>query len=834
MENVAAIPLAWSVRMEHPWWLLLVVAAAGPVVLAAWARRRGRGVPASNVALQCLAILVAAAALARPTAPVGPRARTPVLVLRDVSASCRGQLDRTILLPDDLPAERFDFAAAVAPEAEPVDANQTRLAPALRFAVARREQLAGVVLATDGRFTDDDWQVAAASLGRTGLPVWLLPMASPPADARVAELTARRQPGGEVHVQLVVSANALLRRKVELRRTHPPAAEPLVVQLLDLLAGQAASFRATDDPPGGGLAAYRAELSPADVFGENDTAEAVVLPDRQRIALLGSGVEPAALAAALKLPTERPSAPPQTAAGWMDYAAVVLVDANGTLLPARSRAALGRYVRTGGALVLVGAGPHASAADRDDPLNRAAALIANPYERRPLRLVVVLDASGSMALTSSAPGGPGRRIKFGQAIEAVLSLRRHLTEADRLSVLTFADAPRRVYDSRDAPVNFAALAEALGRVRPGGPTIIGPALEQATDRGAGEGRDGLVVVVSDLRTKEFRPDRMAERFGRQKLSLAVVAIAPAGATQPASRTPLERLAGRLKAPVVRRDHLGGLAKVFAGFVREARGEPVRRGDFRAAAGPIFSRPAGPLPDVQAYLPCAPQPNAETLARVGEQGDPLLAIRRVGLGRSAALALPLAPGDNPAWRSGGKLLAVLAELVRGCRRPTGDPRFAGHARRQDTRLHVVIEAADGSRPMNGLQLTGRISSPRPGAQADHGFTMRQTAPGRYEARVPASAGPVGLAVSRDGAQVVWQAAVARAAPRELADVGADWRRIRLLADLTGGRVAADGDLAELGERLAPGRRTAFWPILLAAAVALALTEWAVARIWHRSR
>jgi len=840
------IPLASLVRFGQPWWLLAAVVAAGPVVLAVRARRRGRYVPPLNVAVQCLAVVAAIVALARPAAPVGTRARKPVLILRDVSASCRGQIGSPLPLPDDLPAERFNFAAGVAPAeagassgtpGRTIDPNQTRLAPALRLAMARRERLAGVILRTDGRFTDADWRAPAAALGRLRLPVTILAMESPPADVRVGELSARRTPAGGVQVRLTLQSNALSRREVTVRRTRPPAPGPLLTRRLDLLPGQPATLRATDTPPEAAVLTYRAELATADAFPENDSAEALVLPARRRLAIVGEGaLSPDDLAAAAGLPVEelRPSASPEAAAEWMGYSAVVLVDAAGTLLGPAARAALSEYVRSGGGLVLIGAGPHASPDDRDDPLNAAAALIANPYQRKPLHVIVVLDASGSMAEAADVPGPTGGRIKFHQAVEAVLSLRRHLTPADGLSVVTFCDSARAVYDSSAAAIDFAVLAERLGRVRPAGPTDVFKAFELIAAKGLAEGRDGLVLVVSDLLTRPFRADRAAAIFRKRKLALAIVAIGGGAGTQPGD-SPLEVLTGLLSArPIIRRESLLGLAEVFAGLLRDARGEAVRRGRFKAAAvRSPFGRPAGPLPETNAYLLCAPQASAEVLARVAAEGDPLLAVRRVGLGRSACLALPAAGGENPSWHSSGELTRLTGAAAKWASRPAGDPRFAGSVRREGDALLVRLDAADANGPMNLLELTARVHAVASREAGVRTVRLRQTAPGRYEGRAIAGRGPAGVAVRLADAPVVWSAAVARTAPRELAEVGADWGNLRLLADLTGGRIVLASQLGEVGEELAEQHRSALWPILLAAAAALMLIDWAAARVWHRS-
>ena len=841
-----SIALASLVRLGQPWWLLACVAAAGPAFLAVRARRRGRHISAFNVLLQCLAVLAATVALTQPAAPIGPRARKPVWTLRDVSASCRGQLDSPLPLPKDLLAEHYDFAATVAPSAaagragtgrQKIDPNQTRLGPALRLALARRDRLAGLILRTDGRFTDADWRSPAAALGRLGVPVTIVPLESPPADVRIGELAADRTPDGRVRLRLTLQSNALSRRTATIRRTRPPGAGPLLARQVDLLPGQPATLRATDTPPQADVLLYHANLTPPDAFAENDSAEALVLPLRQRQAVVGKGaVTPEDLAAASGLPAERlsPDAAPRTAAGWMSYSAVILFDATGTLLPAASRAALAEYVRSGGGLVLVGAGPHGSPDDRDDPLNRAAALLANPYQRKPLQLSVVLDASGSMAQEpADDPGVVGSRTKFHQAVEAVLSLRRHLTAADALRVITFSDSARKVYDSGATPVDFAKLAEALGRVRPGGPTDVSEAMRLATADPASPGRDGLVLVVSDLLTKPFRPDRLAERFRKQKLSLAIVAIGGGGETQP-SGSPLETLTRLLSAPpVIRRDGLAGLAKVFAGLLRNARGQAIRRGRFQTTAVRApFGRPAGPLPETNAYLLSAPQPGAEVLARVGAEGDALLAARRVGLGRSAGLALPPAGPENPSWHRAGQWPPLLAAAARWARRPAGDPRFAGNARRDNDALLMRIQAADPNGPMNLLELTARVHAVESAEPAPQTVALRQTAPGRYEGRALPGRGPASVAVRLANGPVVWSAAVGRATPPELAAVGADWDNLRLLAELTGGKIALTRDLGERAERLAEQGRSALWPALLALAAAFMLIDWAAARVWHR--
>jgi len=822
--------------------VLLAAAAAAPVLLALWGRRHGRRTPAPLAAMQVLAVLLAGAALARPSAPVGPAAARPYMLLRDVSASLRGQ-DANLDLPADLPRETYVFADGVAPLGTAVGQATTLLAPALRLALARRgglpaagkqAGLAGLIVQTDGRFADSDWRSAAAAAGRAGLPALVVPMDSPPADARIADFAARRAPDGAVELSVSLASNALDRRTVAVRRTGLAPPVELLSRRLDLLADQPAGLHLTDaDAPRDAAAVYEARLSAGDEFPENDSAAAIALPRVRRAALVGGGAIAAeALARQADMPVVavRAAEAPATAAGWMGYCCVVLQDANGTLLAPASRAALAEYVRSGGGLVLVGAAPHGSPADRDEPLSRVAALVANPHERRPLKVTLVLDASGSMGEAADAGGTGGT--KFDQAVEAAMSLRRHLTDADALSAIVFSDSPRRVYDSGPRPVDFAALRQALRAVRPAGPTDVEKALFLAAGELAAEGRDGLVLVVSDLLTRPFqRADALAAALRQHKLTLAVVQIASSGSPYPDHPSDLEALVRALGSPaVVSRPDLSGLADVFARFLRQARPSALRTGAFEArVVREAFGTPPGPLPRVQSYLLSAPRDSAVVLAKVGPEGDPLLARRQVGLGRSVTLALDPRAGANPAWELAGRLTGMTAGVARVAAAPVGDPRFACTADRAGDLLRVSVEAADANGPMNGLRLTALVG----GVEDDAGrpVELPQTAPGRYAADLPAPAGAAALVLRADGA-AVWRTALPQLPAPELARLGADWANLRSLAELTGGRIVARVDLAGLARSLDRRRRMELWPWLLAAAAAVMLLEWSAAKVHHR--
>jgi hypothetical protein len=439
-----------------------------------------------------------------------------------------------------------------------------------------------------------------------------------------------------------------------------------------------------------------------------------------------------------------------------------------------------------------------------------------------------------MGESDGPPGEPGRQTKFALACEAVLGLQRHLTAKDSLTVVTFAVVPQKVYESPpNAAPDFAALREQLARIVPAGgdPTKALPALTLAAQLPA-QKMQGLVILVTDMQTEP--PDRaavdeLAGLFGRNGYRLSVVAVGSGVASQPAESTALGDITERLGSKITSTQRLTGLAEIFAEFLRRARGEPIRRGQFK---------PGPPVPELNAYVVSGLQKEATALASVGS--DPVLARLRPGLGRSVGLAVPLAGSDNASLRSSTALAALLRSQVQWVQREEGDPRFSGQVSRVDDRLHLRLEGRDEGRPINLRTLTvqvlrgGQLSADASDANVPE-VPLRQTAPGRYEADIPAGEEPVGLIV-RDGGPdgpVAYRQGVVKTCPPEFAAIGPNWENLRKLADSSGGKVVSTNQFPALSRQWARGRYTAVWAHLLAAAVALVLLEWALSRVWRRT-
>ena len=790
----------------EPLWLVALVVAGAPILLASAARRRGRQVARLSVILQCAAIAVLVGALARPSVSLPQAGVARWLVLNDVSASTRTQQSTDSLSPEISPRLDYIFARGVEPAGQEIDADQTDLADALRLAGARAGELAGVIIRTDGNFTGDYWPAAAASLARYALPVAVVPLDRPPLDVRITEFTADRVGGRKVRLRLSVISNAITESLVEI--------PGLLKREIKFLPHEPVTISINAEVPEARGATFVASLGGDDAFSENDRSTASVGPVLRRVAVIGSPgrYKPATLG----MPTDILT-PEQFGSPLDNYATVLLIDDTGELLSPAQRKNVAAYVRNGGGLVLLGAGPHQSPGDRDDPLNQAAALVPNPYDRKPIDLTVALDASGSMGQTAQTASG--ELMKFDQAAQAVLTLKRHLTDRDTLRVIVFSDRAKEVYASGTGRPDFAKLAAALGDVKPTGATNVFPAMELASKISPSAKRHGLLIIVSDLQSEKFDPSLAAEMLKKAKLDLAIVAIAAPSETP--STEPLETLKTLLGAPLEKRDQLGGLARIFVRFLGDARGGAIRRGQFT-----IRAKDASPLAgkSVGSYIVSAPHDDADVMLEIGD--DALAARRRVGLGRSVSLALASSDGANSDLLADADLGGVLASSVKWAARTAPDSRFDGQVERtgRDAIVSVTAIDADGA-PINMLKLSVRtlLSSGR----ADT-TPMQQTAPGRYTAKFSIERLLSGSDVVDDGGRVVWRGGLRKTYPQEFDAIGPNYANLQRLASLSGGRVVSTEELTELTRNTKRAGRLELWYWLAALALAMMLLDWILSR------
>jgi hypothetical protein len=170
------------------------------------------------------------------------------------------------------------------------------------------------------------------------------------------------------------------------------------------------------------------------------------------------------------------------------------------------------------------------------------------------------------------------------------------------------------------------------------------------------------------------------------------------------------------------------------FLREERLAPLVR------RHPLLLGLTEAPPALEAYIATSLKPDGEVLLE-GHSGEPILAVRRQGLGRSAALTTDLS-GWAGAFGRWPDLPGLLGTVVRWLQ--TSPAQYSVVVTPTSNKLRVAVDAVKDGQFINGLQLEAHY--------ADLAQTLTQVAPGRYEALIEAPPGGGNLLII-SGTEVV---------------------------------------------------------------------------------
>lgn len=798
-----------AIRFAHPWLLLGVV----PVVAVLYLTRR-RGWQLRAVGLGALLLT-----LAQPWA-AAPGGRLAVLV--DVSDSvgtgalaAARQLDLTDLVPAPLVAYVAADAAVVADLGARVPnelrTDATDLARALQVAVANGASRA--LLVSDGVTPEAELLAALPAM-----PVDVLPVARA-ADARVTELLlpARAAPGQAVRgtaalrsdraasgtLKVLVDGTVVAERQVEL-----PAAQEVAVTF-----GVTAPAASTT----GAALAVGVELTvPYEQARGNDSAEGLVtVSGRAPVMVIG---DPAAARLLRLQGFDVLEGGPEALTSPLSFSAVVLRGSAAPFSPAQQRL-LAQYVTDGGGLLMTGGptsfglgGWYRTAVEDVLPVTTD---LRTDVSLPLVAMVMVIDRSQSMA--------GGRPAKIDLAKEGAVQVVDLAYEQDLLGLIAFSDGPgtRWVFELRPATERGKReMAAGIYALDTGGGTVLGPAYQSAlTALGSVEAAVKHVIVLSDGQLYDQGPfggeatDFQALARGALEEGITTSTIAIGNAAD------FERLAAIARAGGGRYYEAvdaGGLPRIFTNEALTATRSlliddptlPTSR------PNPLYAFPPD-LPSVAAYVATGLKPGAQLLLS-GKGDDPLLAIYRTGLGRTAALTTDLNAwaGELGAWP---ELPGALATLVRWLQaRPDG---LVASATREGNSVIVTLDAVEDGDYLNDLRVTARFGAA--------GAELEQVGPGRYRGRLPWRGDAGRDVVVSVGSELVARARVAGPDP-EHAEAGGP-ALLAAVAARTGGSVVTPETYAPaLGEVRRPA-----WKVPLALTLAAFMAELVWRRGWRRA-
>ncbi len=797
----------------RPEYLLLLAPAAAvfAALTAGPARMRIRRLIPSAVAAFLLI-----AGLAGPCLESGIQAHHAVVVAdRSMSMARSGVPDCAWALaevagklgPDDriafiefgaAPSIVSGFRQASAPLPAPADwpeslSSSTDIASAIEAAAGLLPRGGDIILVTDGRQNRGDAQAAAASAALLGRRLWVVPAGSPPADFGFESISVSGT--GAKGAPLKAAAVAFGSRRGWATISLALDGKQFKSTRLLFEPGERRTV-AFETPPlaGAGLAEIGAELKPEsgrDAVPENDSISILArVPGGRKVLHLapsrGTRAFPGILGAIEGIEAEsRPLfAAPRKTADLIGFEAVVVEDAPASKLDPAFSAALKSYVEDfgGGLLILGGEGAFGPGGHYGTVLDGLSPLDSDPGDEKPLWVLVLLDVSGSMGEHTSA-GVP----KLGLAADAVLHLAGKLRKRDRIRVVPFSSSPHDEI-SMEIEAGAEGALERLGAALDSlkgdsrGATSIYRALRFAGEAAAGapDSRRHIILYSDGVETvggtsaEDYQALKPQLRSAKATLSVVVTAPAIGG-----------ELRDFLERDVVHEGrfyHVGKLEDLGDCLVDDmsrAR-ELVQR--MRAAvreSRPDF-RPFG-SPPVEAYTRTRLRKEAGAELVLGlESGDPLLAVRRAGLGKAWAFAGAFDSEWSPDWivgRGGMPMLwaAVMTDLLSAKARRRGVL-----VREVRGSIRVEYESVEEGAFANRLDLRASLMK---NLKAYGLKPMRQTAPGAYEAEFPVDGPGLYTAVvsgAADGGTAVGEGDLRVSSGSELRFLGPDSPFLRGLA------------------------------------------------------
>lgn len=621
--------------------------------------------------------------------------------------------------------------------------KETDIAKALALAegLVDPDSIGRIVLVSDGVETLGDARAEASRASDRGLTIHTRMLRQAvPAEVAVLSLDAPNdlRVGAPFRMRARVFASRATAARIRLYQGDTlNALDP--VRRVELVEGeQDVELRSVVRVPG--PVTYRVEIEPGsgDRFAENNKLErSLVVPGRPTVLYVEGArgretyLSNALSAGEFEVEVRTPRAIPTSLAELARFDFFILSDVAADEVSYAQMETIEAYVRDygGGFLMVGGERGFALGGWQGTRLERILPVRLDAERRRDqptLALCLVIDRSGSMS---------GQKLELAkEAARAAASL---LGLEDAIEVIGFDAEPERVVRMQSAGNRIAILRD-IGRMAARGGTNIFPALDLAyQDLTVTRARIKHVILLTDGQSPEDGIEPLAQVMRAEGITLSTVGL---GAD--VNRTLLTQVAT-----------LGGGRSYFTSeaanvpriFIREtttvARSAVVEEYFQPRVAGPAdFLRGLdfGTSPYLHGYVATRARPAPAQVVLESDIGEPLLARWRVGLGWSLAWTSDLKnrwAADFISWSSYSRFIS---QMTREHMRRDRTERLPMEATVAGGEARISVDAIDGSDHfVNGLRST--VTLLRQNASRAEGAPitaqLRQTAPGRYEARVP---------------------------------------------------------------------------------------------------
>jgi Mg-chelatase subunit ChlD len=789
--------LPFGLAFDLPWLLVLL-----PLLLLL---PRARVYPLRLAAHALMIVALAQPSLGRPSRGVA--------VLIDVSASVR---DRALTAAqqlalaaqgDELTIFHFagdtsEVAALQGPAASFIAVESTDLARGLQVAASSGAQR--ILLVSDGAESSGD-----ALAAMPPLPIDVLPVTSLP-NVRLVDLIAPQGASSGETVEVVAVVDSDIATRAVLYPTSAGVAlEPIEVVLT---AGRTSiPFRFQVGEGSAVRVSASLDVDAGQPTGDDALDIELAVSDEEPVLVLGDP----AFADLLETQgfTVRRGEVSDVVAP-LRYSAVVVREGASRFTPGQLDL-LQSYVENGGGLMMTG-GPDSFGfgAWYRTPVEEILPVSTDLRTEVALplvALVIVMDRSQSMST--------GTPSKIDLAKEGAISVVDLAYQDDLLGLVAFSDAASVEWVFELRPATDRGKQEMLARILDigtQGGTVLEPAYDMAiralaqTDAAVKH-----IIILSDGKLydgqgpfgsgDQIEFNVMANAALNARITTSTIAIG-----QQADFERLEAIAASGGGRYYQALDVSTLPQIFTNEALTATRSLLRE----EGLVPITQRhpllPSGLQPPaLDAYIASTLKPTSEVLLE-GLLDEPILAVSRQGLGRSAALTTDLNAwaGDFGTWSDLPGLLGTVTRWLQA--RPA---QFSASVDAQGDELFVVVDAVRDGEYINNRNLTVRFS----GGSA----VLEQVAPGRYEGRIAAEGSGTLLVV--DGDEVVARTRVTQPSPEF--DTADGRLLLETLAARSGGQVI---DASAPYAPLSANEAQPLWYAFAVASLALFLIELVVRR------
>ncbi len=499
-----------------------------------------------------------------------------------------------------------------------------------------------------------------------------------------------------------------------------------------------------------------------------------------------------------------------------DWDAVILDNYPDHDLAADEDLAIERYVYAGGGLIFIAGDKNAKLPkEPKTPFDKMLPVLAEPPPEKPTALVLVLDKSGSMS-------GP----KIEMARDAARAALRTLRPVDKIGVISFDETFNWVIDMGPA-TNLEQKSALISEITANGGTKIYQAVEAGYEAIVNQdaSRKHIILLtdgVSTPGTQEDFPQLEKDALAKH------ITITTVGVGDYINRELLDELAKKTNGKSYFVQEPGSIPEIINGEVRSLEDLAIQERLVRA----VRVRPVEVIdgidftkaPRLRGFVQAEAKEGTETILRVDEK-KPLLVRWRYGLGRVTAFMSDAKSRWAAPWVRWESFGILWPQMVRDVAHRDRTVRAGIHPGTREGEVVVYYDLlASPDNP--DAEISNSAGPPHILVQLADGTSrsipLQQTAPGHYEAGIPADQKGLYRIVSGSSELTLPEAGFYRESD-ETKPQAVNTALLTEISRITGGRVhpSIDQVLSDKGSLVR--ERRALWPYWLVLALMLNFLE-----------